>query len=138
MRKLRAERFDVVVTSLGVNDVTSRVSAGRWLQLQTELRTELRNRFDAKQMIVSGLPPVGKFPALPQPLRWYLGGRAKLFDRLIYDQLSNDSFGRYLSIDFSDDMSLMASDGFHPGPKAYALWGEMAARMIDNDFFRDR
>ena len=55
-------------------------------------------------MIVSGLPPVGKFPALPQPLRWYLGGRAKLFDRLIFDQLSNDSFGRYLSIDFSDDI----------------------------------
>ncbi len=49
-----------------------------------------------------------------------------------------NSFGRYLSIDFSDDMSLMASDGFHPGPKAYAIWGEMVARMIDNDFFRDR
>jgi lysophospholipase L1-like esterase len=29
---------------------------------------------------------------------------------------------------------MMAADGFHPGPPAYALWGQAIAQAIRTDF----
>jgi hypothetical protein len=33
--------------------------------------------------VLSGLPPMHRFPALPQPLRWYVGSRARDFNRVL-------------------------------------------------------
>ena len=74
----RAEAFatDVVVTSLGVNDVTGNVGVERFLRQQAALFALLRGKFGARLILASGIPPMDRFPALPQPLRWYLGARA--------------------------------------------------------------
>ena len=31
-----------------------------------------------------------------------------------------------------NDMSLMAEDGFHPGPEVYRAWADNSARLILN------
>ena len=36
----------------------------------------------------------------------------------------------FLSLRFSEDVTLMASDGFHPGPGVYAEWGRRAGNLV--------
>lgn len=124
------EAFDVVVTSLGVNDLTAGVSLKRWLAQQADLVGLLRARFRARQVLLSALPPMHLFPALPQPLRWYLGAQADRFNDGLAAWAATRDDCRFVSTDFAPDAAAMASDGFHPGPPAYAHWAALLARHI--------
>ena len=139
LQKLAAEKFDVVVVSLGVNDVTANKSQSAFLDEQQQLIDILRDKFSVEQIIVSGFPPVYKFPALPQPLRWFLGRRSIQFDsalRQLAAQNRIDYFEQRLDfISLNDRDSIanwMASDGFHPGPKIYKIWGDEVGKVIAN------
>jgi lysophospholipase L1-like esterase len=79
--------FDVIITSLGVNDVTSSLSCDKWLQQQAQLFTLLTERYSPKLILVTAVPPLGLFPALPNPLRWSLGQRAKRFNHKLQQLL---------------------------------------------------
>ncbi len=130
VRGLPAEPFDVVVVAVGVNDATGQTRMAHWLHGLQSLVTELRQRHQARQVILSALPPVHLFPALPQPLRWYLGRCAIRLDqaqrRWVVGQHGCDVVGG----DFPMDLRYMADDGFHPGPLAYAAWAQgLAARI---------
>ena len=128
----RREPFaaDAVVTSLGVNDVTGEVGVARFLARQARLRALLRERFGARLILVSGLPPMHLFPALPQPLRWYLGARARELDRALAAVLPDGQGAEFLPFEGALDAPHMAADGFHPGPAVYEAWAEAAARRI--------
>jgi len=134
VRRLREEpaaNYDVVLTSLGVNDVTGRRSLATWRRQQLELVELLGGRFGARQILLSGLPPMHRFPALPQPLRWYIGSRARDFDRVLADVAASRPGCEFIALGHEMmDVSAMASDGFHPGPPIYAQWAREAARRI--------
>jgi lysophospholipase L1-like esterase len=123
-------RFDVLVTSLGVNDVTSNVGAEAWRGRQKRLRAMARERFGISVLVIAGVPPLEGFPALPQPLRWYLGARARTLSCLLRRDLETEPSAHYLDLRFTEDASLMAADGFHPGPGIYAEWATRAAAVI--------
>jgi hypothetical protein len=91
LQQLPAEDFDVAVTSLGVSDVTARRSLTQWQLQQGQFIDLLQTRFRARQIVLSGLPPMHRFPALPQPLRWYVGSRACDFDRALAAHPVSDS-----------------------------------------------
>lgn len=132
LRSLPAEPFDVAVTSLGVNDLTAGRRLPAWLQEQAALRDLLRGRFGVGRLLVSGLPPVHAFPALPQPLRWYLGARARAFDLALRQSLAHEPGARHVGFDGEHDVpSMMASDGFHPGPPVYAAWARRLADALE-------
>ncbi len=130
LRALPAAPYDVAVTSLGVNDVTGMVGLRTWLRQQAELRRLLREKFAVRQIIVSGLPPMHAFPALPNPLRWHLGTRAMQFNRALETSLREDDTAVFLEVRFTDDTGLMAEDGFHPGPGVYREWAKRVAGLI--------
>ncbi len=131
LEKLDAGPFDAAVLALGVNDVTSRIPLARWLDEQARLRDLLRTRFGVRRIVVSGFPPVARFPGLPQPLRWWLGSRARRYDAALHRDLERDPTTRRVSLEFDDlDESAMADDGFHPGPRVYAEWGARAAEAV--------
>ncbi len=129
LRAAEPVNCDLVVTSLGVNDVTSRVDRARWRRQQAALRDLLRDRFAARLIVNCGLPPMHGFPALPQPLRWYLGRRASALDRDLERDVGHEPGAAYLSLRFGDALDGMASDGFHPGPAIYAEWAARAAAL---------
>jgi len=131
LARLAPERFDAAVTALGVNDVVRGVRLRPWLADQRRLRELLRERFGIRVLVVSGFPPVHGFPALPQPLRWYLGRRSSELDQALRSELRPESDVRFLPIDFEMDPGAMASDGFHPGPRVYEKWGARAAALIE-------
>ena len=128
--EMAPQRFDVVLTSLGVNDVLALTSRASWLARQAQLRRVLRDKFDARLLILSGLPPVHSFPALPQPLRWHLGSRATEFNEHLAAAVAAEPDSRLVNLRFEADAGMMASDGFHPGPPIYSEWAERAAQCI--------
>lgn len=125
--------FDVVATSLGVNDLTRSVGLRTWVQQQRALRQVARERFGVTRFIACGLPPVAGFFALPQPLRWYLGRRAVEFSRALEASVAAEPDVVYLHLDVDRSPENLATDGFHPGPVGYAAWGEALARVIADE-----
>ena len=126
-----AEDFDVVVTSLGVNDVTGRRSLSDWHRQQGQLVALLENKFRARHILLSGLPPMHRFPALPQPLRWYIGSRAQDFDRALASLAHRRAGCEFVKLGYAMmDTEAMAADGFHPGPAIYGLWAAEVVRRI--------
>lgn len=132
LEKLPAEDFDVVVTSLGVNDVTGRRSLSDWRREQGQLIALLENKFRARHILLSGLPPMHRFPALPQPLRWYIGSRAQDFDRALASLADRQARCEFVKLGYAMmEPQAMAADGFHPGPAIYRLWaGELVRRIV--------
>src|SRR5690554_849803 len=126
--------YDVVLVSVGVNDVTGRTGNRQWLTALNELSDRLMNGMSATRVIFTAIPPMHLFPALPQPLRWYLGMRAKQLNTLMENLCNNWNPGvgslEYLCISFPLEPGFMASDGFHPGLDAYGVWAEHAAASI--------
>ena len=124
------QTYDVVLTSLGVNDVLALTSRATWLARQAQLREVLRQKFGARLLVVSGLPPVHSFPALPQPLRWHVGSRATQFNEEIAAAVAAEPDVRLVNLRFEADAGMMASDGFHPGAPIYSEWAARAAACI--------
>lgn len=128
--QIPAAPFDVVVTSLGVNDVTAGRRLQTWLRDQRELVAVLRCKFSAGRILLSALPPMHRFRALPQPLRWYLGAQARSLDQALRGWVESQRDCDHVAPGFGLDPNLMATDGFHPGPEAYRLWSDTLAAHI--------
>jgi lysophospholipase L1-like esterase len=124
-----AARFDVAVVSLGGNDVMGHRCLARWLEDVDELAALLRTRFEVRLLLFSGMPPMHAFPALPQPLRWYLGTRARRFDQALARWASGQPECEHIPLTLSD-LQQFASDGMHPGPLGYREWSLVLARRI--------
>lgn len=123
--------FDVAVLVVGVNDVTGRRSAASWRGDLDALRVRLGAGSPGAPVVASGLPPMHRFPALPQPLRAYLGARARAFDAALARWAADTPRTVHRPLPDLTDPAMVASDGFHPGPGAYAAWGEALAPLID-------
>jgi len=135
LAKLEPEPFDVVVTSLGVNDLTSGYLRSTWLRQQENLIRILREDFEARMILLSGLPPMHLFPALPQPLRWYMGEGARHFNGGLSELVQSYEECQIFSVEVSSNLATIvegnfATDGFHPGPAFYATWADHLARRI--------
>ncbi len=130
LQEIEGQAFDVVVISLGVNDVTSGRSLDDWRRLQGELVALLRSKFQTQHVLLSGLPPMDKFPALPQPLRWYIGSCARQFDSVLEALANTGADCEFVKLGYTVDTQFIAADGFHPGPAIYALWAADIARRI--------
>lgn len=124
-------RFDIAVTALGVNDVAHAVPLARWREQQARLHALLTERFGVSHVVVSGLPPMGAFPALPQPLRYVMGRSARRYDAALAAMFApNPAAATHVPFTLPLTADLMAEDGFHPGPKGYALWAETLAPAV--------
>ncbi|MFP2961788.1 SGNH/GDSL hydrolase family protein [Myxococcus sp. 1LA] len=128
--------FDIAVVAAGGNDLTHRVPVEQWLQDFDRLVALLATRFTVSRIFISPLPPMHEFPALPRPLRGYVGRRAREYNAALSGfaqarstcTLLGDAFAlRNSAIRIQD---LMSSDGFHPGAPVYAGWAECAAAAI--------
>ena len=130
MPGLGEETFDIAVISLGVNDITTEVPVPAWLETYRCILERLRTVHGVSRFVICGLPPMGAFPALPQPLRWYLGLQKAKYERALASWCAPQREITFLPLDFASDVSEMAEDGFHPGPVAYGRWAEHLVRAI--------
>ena len=126
-------QFDAVVTALGVNDVTRAVTQRRFAERQTRLMSLLTGTMGARRVIVTAVPQMGRFPALPQPLAWVLDRQARRLDQALQKVVAERPQCRHLVLDLPDDPALAAPDGYHPSPKTYAIWADEVARALRQD-----
>ncbi len=132
------QNVDCVVVSAGVNDVTSTVSAKAWIQHTLQLIQQLREQLNAQHILLSPVPAMQHFPALPFPLNWYLGQRAADFNRRLAKFVKHQPDLELLPSLPLLQPSWMAADGFHPGAEGYQQWARelhqcIRARWLDAD-----
>jgi lysophospholipase L1-like esterase len=120
---------DVVVSALGVNDVTSQRSVKAFIADYIALLQAIRQRTGAYAVVASGLPPLHVLPAVPQPLRWYLGQCAARLDRALKSFCLSQSDMRYVSLTWARAQE-MARDKFHPGKAQYQQWARLVAHQV--------
>ncbi|MCK0142694.1 SGNH/GDSL hydrolase family protein [Aliiroseovarius sp. F20344] len=129
LRSQQFEPVDIALVVLGVNDITSQTPLKRLLRQRAQLYQLLFEDWEAKRVIVAGIPPLKDFPLLPHPLRWFLGVQAKRFDKALAHQALTLGVD-YIHFDIPLTPTMMAEDGFHPGPNTYYLMGEKVAQRI--------
>ena len=122
---------DVAVVITGVNDVIEQIPAARAVRHRAALADWLIGTGCAHHVVFAPLPPLHRFPLLPEPLRRVMGGDARRHDAALArwaqarGDVSHASFAPEL------DAAGMASDGFHPGEPVYRACGEaLAAHLV--------
>ncbi|MFA3022047.1 SGNH/GDSL hydrolase family protein [Acinetobacter pittii] len=137
VQHLEQQNYDAVVTSIGVNDVTKLTSASSWIKQQKQLFQYIQARFQPKLIIVSGVPPMQHFPALPNPLAWLFGKYAEQMNQTLDKWLESQNQFRFVQYDIGHFQAMnlpMASDGFHPSKEIYAIWGQQVAALVRQSF----
>ena len=127
------QHFDVVLTSVGVNDVTKLMSADAWIKQQHILYANIAKKFSPELVIASGVPPMNLFPALPNPLAWLFGQYAKKMNQQLKKMVDQTPNLDWIEYDIQTYQTLnleMAEDGFHPSQEVYKLWAEQVAEKI--------
>jgi lysophospholipase L1-like esterase len=129
LRNLNGQ-FDMAITALGVNDVTRGVTRQRFIDRQTQLLELLTGPLGVRRLVITAVPQMHLFPALPQPLAWALGRQAARLDCGLQQVASRFPQAKHLQLDLPNDPALAAPDGYHPSPKTYAIWAEEAACLL--------
>ena len=133
---LASEPFDLVVISVGVNDVTSLRTLGQWSKDLNDLVDELHYHSSKALIAFSGLPPMARFPLLPQPLRTVMGIRSRMFDDAAKSVISNKERVFHVPIGFDPDPGQFSPDGYHPSPASYRELGRQIA-LAAKPYFSD-
>lgn len=138
LRSQTAASYQTAIVSIGVNDVTAMVRPKQWEENLRSIVKLLVDKYSVQCVYFSSLPPMHRFPALPNPLRWWLGRRARRFDTLMANVAENEPGCVYVAVPYSQDSAEVAEDGFHPGPGSYAIWGQYIADLISNSVSSSR
>ena len=135
--------FDIVVTSVGVNDVTKLISPQKWIQQQQRFYAEIERKFTPKMLLVTGVPPMNLFPALPNPLGWLFGQYSDAMNKELAKFIENKQLlqnkvnYQLMQFDLAHFKTLnlrMAEDGFHPSKEIYQVWASEITTKINTIF----
>jgi lysophospholipase L1-like esterase len=139
LARTKLQTADLLVTALGVNDVLDQTRPARFLAALDEIHALAVTRAQVTHTWHCGLPPLGTFALLPQPLRWILGRDAAHLDRALERHLEGQAARLHLPLpdaprtpgkDDPTPEGWMARDGFHPGLLGYRQWGRQVAEAI--------
>lgn len=136
-KNMSAQHFDVVITSVGVNDINKLTSPQAWIKQQQQLYAQINQKFTPELVIASGVPPMNMFPALPNPLAWLFGQYSKGMNQKLGKFVHSQANMQWIEYDLERFKRLnleMAVDGFHPSKEIYALWAEQVAHHIRKMF----
>lgn len=120
-------RADLLVVSLGVNDVLWLRTPARWAADLGALVDAARARLGDPAVVVVGMPPVRDFRIFPQPLRLVLGLRARALDeatRLVVG-MRPGVVSVHPDVAFAPEW--FCDDRLHPSPRGYARWADEIA-----------
>jgi lysophospholipase L1-like esterase len=121
---------EVAVVVLGVNDVVDQVPSQRAVAAREAIANRLRNAHGVAHVVFAPLPPVHRFPGLPQPLRWVAGRDASRHDAAVAQWAATRQDVSHVPIDLPLNAGVMAADGFHPGEAVYRVCGTVLAEHI--------
>ena len=119
---------DLYLISVGVNDVTRRVTPGAFGRNVAGIHARLREKAPASACGFAGVPPLECFPALPAPLNSLLGAQARDLQQAATDVLAGRPRTYCHFFPETVPPGDFARDGFHPAESAVLAWaGELLA-----------
>jgi lysophospholipase L1-like esterase len=118
---------DVALVISGVNDVVEQIPARRALRHRAALADWLLAGDLARHVVFAPLPPMHRFPLLPEPLRRVLGADARRHERALAQWAAGRRDVSHAVFEIDLDAQGMAGDGFHPGEPVYRVCGEALA-----------
>lgn len=130
IENIKNQRFDFVLVSIGVNDVTGLTKQHQWVSNIKTIVDLCNVKFDNPKVLMTALPPMHLFTGLLQPLRWWLGLRAKKLNELMTLTSTDYNQCSVLTINMPFAPQYLAQDGFHPSSLAYSVWAEQAAKAL--------
>jgi lysophospholipase L1-like esterase len=123
--------IDIVVVAFGVNDSTGFRRYAQWQSDVQNLLDLLQKRVQPRLTLLSGVPPLGAFPALPSPLREVLGLKAASLDRGLVRLAARRPATIHVPLPQNlSDPGLMARDGYHPSAAGCRLWAATLAAAV--------
>ena len=120
---------DLLVIVLGVNDTIRLTPPAAWQADLHALIQEARSRTGAELIVLAGVPPMARFPSLPQPLRAFLGRRAALLDQSAAELARSLPGVRHVPTPLPA-ADHFAADRFHPGELGYQLWADHLVQTL--------
>jgi lysophospholipase L1-like esterase len=121
---------DVVLVSVGVNDVTGLSNTRHWRRCLQRLLAGIRGRWPNALVLFAGLPPMDQFPLPPQPLKFALGLRAATLDRIARTVLASDGRAIHVPTRIDPVRHDFCADGFHPSAESCKLWAMELAEEL--------
>jgi lysophospholipase L1-like esterase len=137
LRSKRSEAADVALVVVGVNDITHEVPLPLALRQRLHIAHWLQAHRGVRHVVFPALPDMGRFPAVPQPLRWYAGLHAERNNRAQARWAAQHAGVSHAGMAGVTDARLFSDDGFHPGPRLYAAVVERIAAHIETIVRRD-
>lgn len=138
--EIEAEPWDLVVVSVGINNVLKGTSPERWREGLQALMERIDRRHRPQHVALCGIPRIQEFPLLPQPLAWVLGRRAHGLNRVTQEVLASrmDAMAgapqaprwHYIDLALPLTPEHLAHDGFHPNALSCRLWGERVLQAL--------
>lgn len=122
------QSWDLVVVVLGVNDTTHLTPRPLWRRQMRELIGAFAG--SGVHVLVTAVPPLGLFRALPQPLRAWFGLRAGLLDKDL-SRLAPQLGASHVAFDMPFEADCLAEDGYHPSALGYSLWAGGLVASLD-------
>lgn len=123
---------DLVVVVLGVNDAMKITPRRQWRARIRTLIDSIRTDHLAPggRMVLTGIPDLGQFGTLPQPLRSVLGWHARALDRDLRALAQSTPDVRHVAMPGLTWPDMFAADGFHPNVAAYRAWAQHLAGAV--------
>ena len=121
---------EIAVVISGVNDVIDQVPTARAVRERAALADWLVGDVGVRHVVFAPLPPIHRFPLLPEPLRRVMGGDARRHDAALARWAATRSDVSHAPVALDLDAAGMASDGFHPGEPVYRACGEALALHV--------
>ena len=121
------ESAELVLLVFGVNDTTHFSSQSQWLDGLTRLADAWQAR--GAQVVVTAVPPLGHFSALPWLMRRLLGWRGRILDRELR-ALAQRLGLHYCAAGVEFEAEFLAEDGYHPSALGYRAWARSLAGQL--------
>ena len=120
---------DLVLVSMGGNDVFQLTPPWVWKNNINTCVKLLYEKENKPLILFSPVPPVGRFPAIPNPLRIMFSFWGLLLQASLAQTINSMDNAYLLDERFPEGKEYYLEDGIHPSPLAYDPWSEKLAIM---------
>jgi lysophospholipase L1-like esterase len=121
---------DLVLVSVGVNDVSGLTRSHQFRRRLHRLVDGLQARAPEATVLLCGLPRMQYFPLLPQPLRYAAGVRAQTLDAIAADVAASRSGVLHEPTTYVPRADEFAPDGYHANSATQGAWAAVLARRL--------
>ncbi len=124
------EPADLVLVSVGVNDIIGLRNLAHWRREVDELIKAIIKHSPNARIAMAAIPPMERFPALPQPLRSILGMRGRDFQVVLEAVAAGFENVDVVTPEFDRNLENFSADGFHPSQRGYRICARAVSAIL--------